>query len=260
VLAAYPDVACIDTGANLGYGGGNNRGIAWALARGVDAVLIVNNDVFLPEGELAKLAHALESEPHAGIVGPRVLRKDSPDRIWAAGGMLTWRQNITTLRAEGELDAPRWRTTVAVDYAIGCALLVRRAVFERAGMFDADYFAYTEDVDFALRAKRAGFASLCVGEASALHAASRSTGGGYNPRRKYMMGVNSIWFLRRWGGPREWCSFVAFDVLTLPFVWLAGIARGEGKAVLAKAFGIADGLRGKRVRAEILEPGATWLW
>ena len=92
------------------------------------------------------------------------------------------------------------------------------------------------------------------------HAPSSATGGGYNPRRKYMMGVNSIWFLRRYARPRDWCKFVLFDVATLPVVWLIGVFRGRGKAVLAKALGIFDGLRGRRITAATVRAGSHWLW
>lgn len=260
VRQRYGELVTIANDANLGFGGGCNQGLSWALERGFDAILIVNNDVVLPAGQLEILIAALEADTRVGLVGPRVLDRTDPTRIWAAGGLLTWRQNLTTLRGHGQLDGERWRSTAPVDYVVGCCMLARREVFEQTGLFDAEYFAYTEDVDLCLRAKSAGFASRCVGAAHCLHTASSSTGGGYNPRRKYMMGVNSIWFLRRWAGPAQWCQFFVFDVLTLPFAWWLGIFRGRGKAVLAKGAGILDGLRGRRIGARTVQLGSSWLW
>lgn len=254
----FPEVVVLENERNVGYGGGNNRGIYAALEQGFDAVLVVNNDVTFPPGTLAPLVRELE-QPGVGIVGPRVLFAGS-DRIWAAGGSLTWRQNLTTLIGQNEPDGPRWRRTVDVDYVTGCSMLVRREVFEKIGTFDADYFAYTEDVDFCLRARKAGFVSRTVGEVHVHHAPSSATGGGYNPRRKYMMGVNSVWFLRRWAGPFDWMRFVLFDVLSLPFVGLVELFRGRGRSVLAKALGIVDGLRGRRITEDVLRPGASRLW
>ncbi len=253
---------CIANERNEGYAGGNNRGIERALARGAEAVLVLNNDVELDAGCVATLVAALEA-PGAeavGLVGPRVVHAQSPDRLWAAGGMLTWRHNLTTLLGQGQLDGPAWRATRTVDYVPGCCLLVRRAVFVATGGFEEHYFAYTEDVDLGLTARALGWRSVVVGEARVLHDASSSTGGGYNPRRKFMMGVNSVWFVRRHANLGQWVAFFVFDVLSLPFVWLAGLPRGRGKAVLAKAWGIARGLRGGRVEARLLEPGSTWLW
>ena len=91
-----------------------------------------------------------------------------------------------------------------------------------------------------------------LGQLSALHDAHSTTGGGYNTRRKYMMGVNTIWFLRAHGTPLRWLSVFLFDVLTLPFLWLLRSFSGEGAAVRAKARGLWHGLRGRRVTEESL--------
>lgn len=255
----FPKVEVLRNTDNLGYGGGNNRGIARALERGAQAVLVVNNDLTLEPGCLARLQAALEADPQLGAVGPRVLVRGTRS-IWAAGGVLTWRQNLTTLRGFGEPDAPPFRVELDVDYLPGCALLVRRSALEQVGAFDDAYFAYTEDVDFGLRLSRAGFRSRVIGSAAAFHAPSTSTGGGYNPRRKYMMAVNSIWFLRRYAGRREWLRFLLYDVCTLPLVLVDGLCRGYGKAALAKALGLIDGFRGKRITGATVRPGAHWLW
>ncbi len=260
VAERYPETVVLRNGENLGFGAGSNRGIAAALEGGAEGVLLVNNDVTLEAGTLGRLVAALEQHPEAGLVGPRVLDQRDPSLLWAAGGALTWRENLTTLLGSGEPDGQGWRRTFEVDYLTACAVLVRREVFEEVGAFDERFFAYSEDVDLALRAARAGYRSLCVGEAAALHEPSSTTGGGYSARRKYMMGVNSVWFLRRWAGPREWLRFLVFDVLTLPPLLCLSFFRGEGRAACAKALGIWDGLRGRRVSAERLAPGASWLW
>ena len=256
----FPAITRIANRENAGFGEASNQGARAALERGADAVFFVNNDVVLPRGTLERLVRALESDADLGIVGPRVLYKNDPSRVWCAGGMLTWRQNLSTLLGHKELDGPRWRENRAVDYVAGCALLARRSVLERIGFFDAQYFAYMEDVDFCLRAKEAGFGVRLIGDAHALHSASTATGGGYNPRRKYMMGVNSIWFLKRHAHAAQWMRFIAYDVLSLPFLWLTGLFVGRSRSVLAKAVGIVDGLRGKRVTAESIREGAGWLW
>ena len=75
-----------------------------------------------------------------------------------------------------------------------------------------------------------------------------------------MNGVNAVHFLRRHGRARDWVRLAVFDVATLPFAWLAGVVRGRGRAVAAKALGLWHGALGRRVRAELLEPGGTFLW
>jgi GT2 family glycosyltransferase len=252
VRAAHPALEFVVNAKNLGYGHGSNRGIERALALGAEAVLLVNNDLAFAPGALAALEEELARDPGIGIVGPRIVYAREPARIWAAGGRMTWRANLTTLVGHRALDGPEFRGTLDVDYVPGAALLVRRAVLERVGLFEGEYFAYHEDVELCLLAREAGWRVVCAGRALALHDAHRSTGGGYNPRRKYMMGVNTVWFLRRHGTPGRWLSFLVFDVLALPLAWLVRAPLGEGAGVLAKARGTWDGLRGRRVSEEVL--------
>ena len=249
VEAEFPNAVHIRNHENLGYGDANNQGIDLALQRGADVCLLVNNDAELIEGCLHGLLTALVADPNLAIVGPRVLYKTRPDLIWAAGGMLTFRQNLSTLIGHRRPDHEGLRKTIPVDYVIGAVMLVRKEVFEKIGLLDGSFFAYHEDLGFCVRASYEGFGVACVGEVAAYHHAGHSTGGGYSARRKYMIGVNSIWFLRRHGTPTRWARFILYDVLTLPLVWAAGLFRGRGAAVLSKAAGIRDGLRGIRVTA-----------
>lgn len=260
VEGEFAGVPILAQSANLGFGEGANVGARSALEAGAEAVFFVNNDLTIAPGALRLLLDALEREPRAGFVGPRVLQAEEPTRVWCAGGVLTWTENLSTLRGHGRPDGAEYRRELVVDYLPGCALLARRACLEEVGLFDAGYFAYMEDVDLGVRAAERGWKSLLVGEAVAHHASSSATGGGYNPRRKWMMGVNSVRFLRAHGGAAAWLRFLVFDVASLPLVWLANLPRGRGRAVVAKGCGILAGLRGRRVRAADLEPGGTWLW
>jgi GT2 family glycosyltransferase len=253
VAEAFPGLTVLRNERNEGYGDATNRGIAHALAHGAEFVFLANNDLRLPDGALAELAAALERAPGVGIVGPRIVYEKDPGTIWAAGGRMTFRQNLSTMIGHRAPDGPRYRRTLDVDYVPGCAMLVRRAVFERVGLLEGDYFAYHEDVELCLEARAAGFGVRVVGETLAYHDAHGTTGGGYNPRRKYMMGLNTVRFLKKHGTPWRWGSFLVFDVLSLPAAWLVRAPRGEGGAVLAKARGMLDGFRGRRVTSRDAE-------
>ena len=253
-------IVALENAENRGFGAGANQGARRALEGGAEAVVFLNDDAWLPPGSLSPLVELLAANPRVGLVGPRVVLPGEPARLWAAGGLRGSGPNLSTLRGHGRADGPRWQGTVAVDYVPGCALVARRDVLEALAGFEESYFAYMEDVELGVRAARAGWLSLCVGSCVCVHAASRSTGGGYNARRKYMNGVNAVHFLRRHGTPADWLRFGLFDVASLPLVWLLGIARGRGRAVLAKGLGIAHGLAGRTVGREVLEPGGTPLW
>lgn len=260
VKRAFPGLSIVENATNLGFGEASNQGARLAIERGANAVFFANNDLTLERGVLERLARSLDADAELGIVGPRVLYKHPSDTVWCAGGVLTWRLNVSTLLGHREKDGPAWREHRTVDYVPGCALLARRATLEQIGLFDASYFAYMEDVDLCLRAKSAGWKVEIEGEVAAWHTSAGATGGGYNPRRKYMMGVNSVWFLRRHAGFAQWLSFFFFDVATLPLLCLVSALRGHGRAALAKGKGILDGLLGKRVTATSIAEGASWLW
>jgi len=256
-------VTVVRNDENRGYGEASNQGAHLALTNGADAVLFVNNDASLLPDTVARLVAAFGEYPGLGIVGPRILLKGEEEgepRIWSVGGQLTWRENLTTLVGHAQADNPRWWSTIPVDYVTGCVMLVRREVFEAVGFMDPAYFAYMEDVDYCLRAGEAGFQSACVGQAIAYHRGSASTGGGYTARRKYMMGVNSVWFLRRFGRTSHWLRFFVFDVLSLPLAWGVGVLTGRSSAVLAKGKGIFDGLFGRRVEADLVRDGSRAMW
>src|SRR6185503_12096093 len=114
----------------------------------------------------------------SGIVGPRVLLAQSPELVWCAGGVITFRTNLSTMIGHRERDEPRFHVTRDVDYVPGCALLAARAVFEKVGLLEGDYFAYHEDVEFCWKAKQAGFPVRVIGALAVHHDAHSSTGGG----------------------------------------------------------------------------------
>ncbi len=258
VRERFPNLLFVLHSENEGFGEGSNSGARAAIQAGAESLFFVNNDVVLEPGCLTLLKSELASG--AGMTGPRVLFKGEPDRIWAAGGALTWRQNISTLIGNGQADSPAFAAVRDVDYVPGCALLISAELFEACEGFDASYFAYMEDVDLGVRARARGARTTLCGAARVRHGGSSATGGGYSARRKYMNGVNSVHFLRRHGDVSKWLRFALFDVLTLLPLFLFELLRGNSRAVLAKGLGIVHGLAGRRVTRELLEPGASRLW
>jgi GT2 family glycosyltransferase len=184
VISEFPGLTLVRNDVNTGFALASNQGMEIALERGAAYVFLVNNDVEIPSGSLNRLTEALASDPSLGIVGPRILYLEEPERIWCAGGLLNFRQNLTRLLGHKKPDGPRWQTTVRVDFVPGCAMLIRRDVIERIGMFDAELFAYHEDLDLCVKTLDAGWGIACIGQEHAFHNPHSSTGGGYNRRRK----------------------------------------------------------------------------
>ncbi len=169
---------------NLGFTGGVNLGLRRALERGATYVLLLNNDATVELECVATLAAALEARPDIGLAGPRIVWRDRPDRIWSAGMSVAWASATLHAHRDEPLDPSgrhgRLDGVCMVQGLSACVMLVKRAVLEQVGPLDDRYFAYYEDFDLCLRARRAGYRSLYVGTAHAAHAgsATASRGGG----------------------------------------------------------------------------------
>jgi len=150
----FNSLTIIRTEKNLGFAEGNNIGIRYAMNFGATYIWLLNNDtVVLPE-TLTLLVKRLLLDQCIGIISPKICYYSDPERIWFAGGVLR------LLRASGyniginEIDNSSYRGFVLCSFITGCAMLVKRDVFDDVGLLDASYFLYVEDVDFSLRAKK----------------------------------------------------------------------------------------------------------
>jgi GT2 family glycosyltransferase len=242
--AAFPRVEVLRTERNLGPAGGANLGIRWALERGYDYLLILNNDIEVDRAFLRELVAAAEREHAVGIVGPKALYHGERGRIWSAGGRLSFREAITRERGQRETDRGQYDRDVEVDYVNGCAMLVKREVFERAGLWDPVYQLCVEDADFCVRAKRLGYKCLYAHRALLWHMVSSSTGGrGYVAPKTFHSARSTAIFARRHGGPLDRLRSLLFVSATLPLAFLRELRRGNQAAVVAKLRGFREGLR-----------------
>jgi GT2 family glycosyltransferase len=191
-------ITYIETGANLGFSGGMNVGIREALARSAGRVLLVNSDVIVPPDALERLEHALGAAPGIGIVGPVVLARSEPDRIATLGMSYAPASGRMKHRGTGGRIADCGRVPVGdtVDAVSGCLMLIKREVFDAVGLFDEEYFFTFEDLDFCLRAQRAGFTTVLAGDATVYHEGGRSLGA-TSPRRFYYAARNHLRLARR---------------------------------------------------------------
>jgi GT2 family glycosyltransferase len=152
----------VQTGGNLGYAGGNNVGIQYALKRDPKGyVWLLNNDTVVQPDALRHMVELAEREPGAGMVGAKLMDYDEPELFQAAGGgtLIPWR-GLTRHVAEGERDEGQWDEVLEPDYITGASLLVKSEVVAAIGEMDERYFLYSEEVDWCLRAKEQGWRML----------------------------------------------------------------------------------------------------
>lgn len=173
-LSNNKDIIFIQTGDNSGYSGGNNIGIKRALALDADMVFVLNPDTEVEKDTLKNLVDAIDQQ-RVGVVGPKILFADGKT-IWCAGGKLDLLNVIGGNRGIDEVDNGQYDKVEEVDFISGCAMLVKKEVFEEIGFLDESYFMYYEDDDFSYRAKNAGFKLLFVPSAVVYHGNAKSSG------------------------------------------------------------------------------------
>lgn len=239
-----PDLVVLRNDSNLGYAGGNNVGLRHALEGDAEFFAVLNNDAQPRPGALRTMAHA--AHDGVGVVGARILRKEDPSRLWMAWGELTYRQSLVRLVGQGAADGPRWQGRREADWVSGCALLFPRRALERVGLFDEEYFAYHEEVDWCARARAEGLRILWEPEAVVLHRGEASSGGGtFVSRKQYLAARNMVRFVKRHATPMQKAKFSFFVVVTTPFSFVRRFLVGEHPGVIAKVRGMLDAIRGR---------------
>jgi GT2 family glycosyltransferase len=185
IEAEFPAAVMIRMGLNAGFSGGVNAGIEAAIGRGADAVLLLNNDMVVEPGFLEPLvAAALEDGVAAAC--SQILFAETPDRVWYAGATFRPRRGHHGRNVGfGEAPLPASLPPYRVDCACGGAMLMSRSALTEIGLFDEQLFAYREDLDWSLRAARAGRQVVVVPASIVRHRVSASTGGESSPTSLY---------------------------------------------------------------------------
>lgn len=152
------DIKLVQTGANLGFAGGNNVGLRMALSDpAMDFVWLLNNDTVVDSGALSSLERYMKQHPEVGLCGSTLLYADDPGRIQAVGG----RYNPWLGASEHMLGHQVYSEALCrsvnpdeMDYVVGASMFVRRSFLEQVGMMSEDYFLYYEEIDWATRMRR----------------------------------------------------------------------------------------------------------
>jgi GT2 family glycosyltransferase len=184
----------IQTGKNLGYTGGNNRGIKKALQKDIDYIFIINPDAKVDEWAISFLVDAMQDE-EIGIAGPKILFEDKKT-IWFAGGKLDLDNVLGSHRGVDEEDKGQYDVEEETQFVTGGAMMVRREVFEKVGLLDERYFLYYEDSDLCMRAQKAGYKIMYIPSAVVYHENAKSTGLG-SPLQDYFITRNRLLFAHK---------------------------------------------------------------
>lgn len=169
----FPEVIILKNSRNLGYAGGVNTGIRFALNEGFEAVALFNNDAVADKQWLNNLVGSLNANPTVGIVASKLLDLERQYIDSTGESYTTW--GIPYPRGRNEEAGKQYDNSLWVFGASGGASLYRAKMLKQIGLFDEDFFAYYEDVDLSFRAQLSGWKVRYEPKAEAYHATS-STG------------------------------------------------------------------------------------
>lgn len=191
---------------NLGFAEGNNEAVR-RLGNTVQQLVFLNNDTEVPKIWLGPLLETL-GEHSPCIVSPAIYRGapgDTPE-WWFSGCRITWALGRPVLETDEPPTSP-----LPLPYVPGCCLAIDKSDWDRLEGFDPGYFAYFEDTDLCLRARKLGIASWIAPQSRIHHKVSRATGED-SPFRIELFTRNRILFMRKFAPLWAWPPFFASQI------------------------------------------------
>jgi len=247
VLENYPWVKLVELPGNIGFSGGNNRGLIECHG---DYVVTLNNDTKVAPTFLTELVQVVRDDARVGMVAAKILNFHETDRIDSVGIRSTT-AGIGVNHGVGETDKGQYDSLDGIFGPCAGAALYRRTMLEEVGFFDPDFFAYYEDLDLAWRGRLAGWLCVAAPGAVVYHVHS-ATGGRMSPFTVYHVHRNK-WYvlLKNWPAPlllQNLPGILAYDMASL---LLASLKGRFTPALLARLHVVRDFLSLMAKRREI---------
>ena len=194
IRKAYPRALIAEEKMNLGFAGGNNVAIKWALSKSFDWIFLLNNDTIVAPDVMECFLAAAQQNQTAKIFGAKILRFNQRQTIDHLGGKWNpYDANFCSLHAN-EIDRPI--AAEPVDYVCGAALFMHRSVPETIGLLEPKFFLFWEETDYCFRARRRGFEVWTCPEARVWHKGSSSFSGG-KPHMSYFWWRSRLLWVER---------------------------------------------------------------
>jgi GT2 family glycosyltransferase len=207
---AYPNTSVIRSEVNLGFAGGNNLGIRRAKG---DFIFIVNNDTEITSDLLDLLLEPFYFDDAIGVTCPKIRFYHHPDLIQYAGfNPINVYTGRTTSVGNKEVDKGQHDASGYTYGAHGCAMMVKKEVIDKTGMFPEKFFLYYEEWDWSARILRAGYKIYYQAKALIFHKESVSIGK-QNPLKVYYQTRNRILYMRRNTSRWQFSIFITFFML-----------------------------------------------
>jgi len=195
---------------NLGYAGGNNVGLRYALEQKADFVWIVNPDIVVDINALEEAMKVMIKDEKIAVVGSKVyfapgfefhkdryIKKQQGKILWYAGGENDWKNVYAVHYGMNEEDKGQFDVEKEVEFATGSSMLFRCSALRQVGIIDEKYFLYYEENDLCQRLKKAGWKLMYAPKSVVWHKVGQATGIG-TPLADYYIARNRMLFGLRW--------------------------------------------------------------
>ena len=224
------ELVALNTGENLGFAGGNNFGIEYAIKNGADYIMLLNNDTYVEKNLVKELVVAFQNEKNVGIVAPKIYfakgfefhknnykNEDLGKVFWYAGGIMDWKNVIGRHRGVDEVDSGQYEKIEDTDFATGCCFFTSVEVLQAVGVLDEKLFLYYEENDLCQRVRQHGYRIIYAPKATLWHKNAQSTGGSGSALQDYFITRNRLWFGMRYASLRARTALIREAVRLLIF-------------------------------------------
>lgn len=238
----YP-VIIIRNKENYGFAKGNNIGLKFIFKRNdYKYVWFLNNDTVVEKDTLFNLIKEGEKDNKIGFIGSVIRYYDKPELIQTIGGgkfypilgmgkLYFKNKHISILN---KLNTEK--VNKELDYIMGASLLIKKEVLEDIGIFDEDYFLYTEELDLITRGRRKGWRLAVVLNSYVYHKESAST---KDKKWLYYYLINKsnmIYLKKHYGMP--------YNLISIPFIMINTLRTVKNfENLKASIKGVIDGIR-----------------
>ena len=195
-LSGQPWLTIVRLGANLGFAGGSNAGLALLKPESsLTHFLLLNNDALVAPDYFAEIAAALESRLQVGLCIGTIYELPNRSRVWYAGGRIV---PLRALVAHNRC-VPVRSDPIATEFVTGCAMVIAREALDSVGLLAECYFpGYMEDAEYSWRVQAKGFDLIYAPRAVVYHKIGATFGArATSTLTAYHLNRHRVFFVRR---------------------------------------------------------------
>jgi GT2 family glycosyltransferase len=245
----FPEIILLKNEENLGFTGGNNTGIEFALNNDLELVMLLNNDTIVTPKFATNLVTFLQQDVNIGAIQPKIMFNQEREIIWNAGSSFSKVWHLTKTIGMGEFDKGDYDTQREIPWVTGCCFLTKSSIIREIGKLDDCFFIYYEDTDWSFRIKQKGYKLIYEPSSKIYHEVGKSNDnretfgeGNLSPFSHYVNVRNHIFIVRRYAKGVFFITSMLYQLYKLVGYSLYFLTRGRFKKLKSSIRGFYHGL------------------